>query len=87
MLHINFYTKENCSLCVDAEALLSTFKRDYPYELEMRDIYSNDDWLEKYQLLIPVIEVNGKQLNCEEINYDSVKRLLKEEHEEDVGNR
>jgi len=70
---------------VDAEALLSTFKRDYPYELEMRDIYSNDDWLEKYQLLIPVIEVNGKQLNCEEINYDSVEELLKNEFKREAN--
>ncbi|WP_068672997.1 glutaredoxin family protein [Oceanobacillus sp. Castelsardo] len=85
MLHINFYTKENCSLCVDAEGLLSIFRHDYPYEIEMRDIYSNDQWLEKYQLLIPIIEVNGKQLNCEEINYDSVEELLKQEFEKEAG--
>lgn len=81
MLHINFYTKENCSICVDAEALLSVFRTDYPYELEIRDIYTNDEWLEKYHLLIPIIEVNGRQLNCEEINFDSIQSLLKEEYE------
>lgn len=79
MLHINFYTKDVCSICEDAEALLSIFRHEYPYELEIRDIYSKDEWLEEYQLLIPVIEVNGRQLNCEEINYDSIEQLLKEE--------
>ncbi|RKQ35541.1 glutaredoxin family protein [Oceanobacillus halophilus] len=81
MLKVKFYTKENCSLCDDAEALLSLFKYDYPHEIEMRDIYTNEDWLVEYQLLIPVIEVNGKQLNCEEINYDAVEEFLKEQSE------
>ncbi|GFZ85515.1 thioredoxin family protein [Compostibacillus humi] len=81
MLQVKFYMKEICSLCDDAEALLSLFQRDYPHEIEFRDIYTNDEWLEKYHLLIPVIEVNGRQLNCEEINYDSIEQLLKEESE------
>lgn len=75
-MHIIFYTKEVCSLCDDAEALLSAFEMEYPHTLEKRDIYTKEEWLEKYQLLIPVIEINGEQLNCEEINYDSIKALL-----------
>ncbi|RDW17081.1 glutaredoxin family protein [Oceanobacillus chungangensis] len=77
MFKITLYTKENCSLCIEAETLLSLFKSDYPYELEEKDIYENDELLERYQLLIPVIELNGKQLDCREINYESIERLLK----------
>ncbi|MHA6251806.1 glutaredoxin family protein [Oceanobacillus sp. CAU 1775] len=76
-MHIIFYTKEICSLCDDAEALLSAFSSDYPHTIEKRDIYSNEEWLEKYQLLIPVIEINGEQLNCEEISYDAIEDFLK----------
>ena len=75
-MHIIFYTKEVCSLCDEAEALLSTFEQEYPHSLEKRDIYSNDVWLEDYQLEIPVIEINGEQLNCEEISYDSIENFL-----------
>ncbi len=78
-----FYTKELCSLCDDAEALLSLFENEYPYELEKRDIYSNDLWLEQYQLEIPVIEIEGKQLNVEEINYNSIESLLKNSQKEE----
>ncbi|WP_156288394.1 glutaredoxin family protein [Oceanobacillus salinisoli] len=84
MLHINFYTKEKCSLCDHAVTLLSLFQKDYPHEIERRDIYSNDKWLEQYHLLIPVLEVNGKQLNGEQINYDSLEQLLKEQYEEEI---
>ncbi|RDW16567.1 glutaredoxin family protein [Oceanobacillus arenosus] len=78
MRKVTLYMKENCSLCMEAETLLSLFKKDYPYELEEKDIYEDDGLLEQYQLSIPVIELNGKQLNCEEMNYASIEKLLKE---------
>jgi len=78
MQKVIFYTKEICSLCDDAKALLLMFQRDYPFELEERDIYTNDEWLEKYQLLIPYVQINDNTLNCEEINIDSLEQLLKD---------
>ncbi|WP_067727150.1 glutaredoxin family protein [Oceanobacillus damuensis] len=76
MQQVILYTKATCTLCDEAEALLSSFKKDYPHQLIKRDIYSNEKWLERYQLEIPVIEIDGKQLNAEEINYNSLKLLL-----------
>lgn len=78
MRKVIFYTKEICSLCEDALALLLMFKREYSFDIEERDIYTNDDWLEEYQLKIPVVEVNGRQIDCEEMNYDSLEKFLKE---------
>lgn len=78
MMHIDFFTKENCTLCEEALVLLDMLKLDYPHTLVIKDIYSNDEWLDKYHLSIPVIKVNDKELNCEEISYDSVETLLKE---------
>ena len=83
MLRVLFYTKERCSLCDDAEALLSLFEKEYSYELEKRDIYSNDLWLGQYQLQIPVIEIEGKQLNVQDINYNSIETLLKNSQKEE----
>lgn len=76
-MNIIFYTKEVCSLCDEAEALLSVFSHEYPHTLEKRDIYSKDEWLEEFQLLIPVIEINGEQLNCEEIDYNAIENILR----------
>ncbi|WP_047984110.1 glutaredoxin family protein [Ornithinibacillus californiensis] len=72
------YTKEICSLCDNAEALLEMFQNDYEFEIEKRDIYTNDEWLEKYHLLIPVIEVNGIQLDCEHVDYDTMNNTLRD---------
>ncbi|GAB3801123.1 glutaredoxin family protein [Virgibacillus kimchii] len=78
MQKVIFYTKEICSLCDDAKALLLMFQREYPFELEERDIYTKDEWLEKYQLLIPYVQINDSALNCEELNIDSLEQLLKD---------
>src|SRR5699024_6364287 len=77
MLHIQFYTKENCSLCEEAKELLSLLQDTYSFELEERDIYTNDAWLEAYQIRIPVVDINGEQLDANEINYASLERMLK----------
>lgn len=76
MTKVLFYTKEVCSLCEEAYVLLNMLKQDYAFEIEERDIYTNDKWLEEYQLRIPVVEVNGKQIDCGEMNYESLKDIL-----------
>ncbi len=78
MKQIFFYTKENCSLCDDAYALLKLFQQYYTFDLIERDIYSNDKWLEEFQLLIPAVEIGNKLLDCEQINYDVLEMALKE---------
>ena len=78
MLQVYFYTKTHCPLCEDAKALLLLLQHDYPFDLEERDIYTNDAWLEAYQISIPVVEMNGKQLDATEINYDTLEHALKE---------
>jgi glutaredoxin len=78
MEKVIFYTKEICSLCDTAEALLEMFQNDYEFEIEKRDIYTNDEWLEKYHLLIPVIDVKGIQLDCEHVDYDTMNDTLRD---------
>lgn len=77
-MKVIFYTKEVCSLCDDALALVLMFQQEYSFELEERDIYAKDAWLEKYQLRIPVVEVNGVQIDCETMGYETLEKLFKE---------
>lgn len=77
MQKVIFYTKEVCSLCDEAYALLKMFQNDYSFEIETRDIETNDEWLEEYQLLIPVVQINDTVLNCEEIDFSSLENALK----------
>lgn len=77
MLQIQFYTKSNCSLCDDAYAYLMMLQKDYPFKLNEIDIYTNDELLEKYQLLIPAVQINETFLTCEEISIEKLEYALK----------
>lgn len=78
LLKVILYMKEDCPLCEEAIILLSLFKHEYPLEVEARDIHTNDTWLENYQLSIPVIDINGKQIDGAQINYEALEQLLKD---------
>lgn len=77
LIHINFYMKKNCPLCDEALEILNILKADYPFTLTERNIYTNDEWLERYLLIIPVIEIGDQQLHAGEINFDSIRQFLK----------
>ncbi|MGM8212032.1 glutaredoxin family protein [Virgibacillus sp. W0430] len=77
MLQVVFYTKENCSLCEEARAIILLLQKYYPFELDERDIYTKEEWLEEYQLLIPTVEMNDIRLNCEELNFESLEHAIK----------
>lgn len=76
MININFYTKEHCPLCDDALALIEILQHDYSFSIEMRDIYSNDEWLEQYQLSIPVVSIGDMELDCTQISLETVEAAL-----------
>lgn len=72
-----FYTKNDCSLCEKGLKILVLMQNEVAFEIEIRDIYTNDEWLEKYQIRIPVIETSkGDLLDEGIISYDTLKRHL-----------
>lgn len=77
MKTVNFYTKNICSLCDEAEALLYMFQQEYSFNIKVRDIYTNDEWLEAYHLRIPVIEIGEHKIDCEKMSYHNLQIFLK----------
>lgn len=73
-----FYTKENCSLCEDAYALLKMLQHDYSFQIEEVNIYENDELLLEYQLLIPAMRMNGTLLTCEQMDLEQMERVIKQ---------
>lgn len=73
---IHFYTKKNCPLCEEAKDLLKLLQREMTFTLLEVDIYSNDELLEQYGLMIPVIELNGQVLQYGHIDIDEIRHHL-----------
>lgn len=71
-----FYTKVHCPLCDNAHKLLQDLQTEIPFTIETVDIYQDDVLLEKYGLMIPVIEVDGQEIDYGIISIEKVKKAL-----------
>jgi len=59
-IKLTLFTKENCGLCEEAKDAIRLVQSEYEIEVNEIDIYSDDALLEEYQLMIPVIQMNGE---------------------------
>ncbi|MGG3842046.1 glutaredoxin family protein [Anoxybacillus kestanbolensis] len=71
-MKIVVYSKENCCLCDEVKDIL----RELQVEWEEVDIYKNEQWLERYQLMIPVIEIDGEMVAYGRIHKDVIRKRL-----------
>lgn len=60
IMKLTFYTKKNCMLCEDAKLMLRMLQREYNFDIITNDIETNDVWMEKYGISIPVVEIDGE---------------------------
>ncbi|WP_416828464.1 glutaredoxin family protein [Ectobacillus polymachus] len=73
------YGKRNCGLCEEAKFILNQLKYAYKFEYEEIDIYEDESLIERYGMMIPVIEMNGEIVEYGEIHKCVIsKRLTKE---------
>ncbi|MET3727194.1 glutaredoxin [Fictibacillus halophilus] len=70
------YTKIHCPLCDEAHKLLQKLQQEISFSIESIDIYQDDLLLEKYGLMIPVVEIEGKEIDYGMISEGKVKKAL-----------
>jgi len=75
-LVIHFYTKPDCLLCEEALTMLQTLQNIYEFEINICDIHERDEWLEKYFLHIPVIEINDRLFTGDEIEFSKLEEQI-----------
>ncbi|MBA2875729.1 glutaredoxin family protein [Thermaerobacillus caldiproteolyticus] len=76
---VNLYSKVDCPLCEKAKAVLQELQKEYDFQINEIDVYSDDALLEKYQLMIPVVEIDGEEIDYGMIQKEILrKRLLRE---------
>ncbi|WP_280769480.1 glutaredoxin family protein [Salipaludibacillus daqingensis] len=74
---VYFYTKIDCPLCEKGLDKLQALQKESFFDIEIRDIYTNDEWLEEFQIRIPVVTTTeGTVLDEGIISYDILKRKL-----------
>ncbi|MDC3416175.1 glutaredoxin family protein [Aquibacillus salsiterrae] len=68
MKSVILYSKIDCPICEEAKQLILTLKDAYSFTLDEVDIYKDDLLLEKYQLMIPVVEID-----CNEVDFGQIE--------------
>lgn len=75
-MHIKYYSRANCELCVEGLRTLKLVQDDIAFEIEIIDIEENDAINEKYMLMIPVVEKEGKILQYGNLDYATLVEAL-----------
>lgn len=72
-LELQFYTKPDCPLCDEAKSELKTITSKFTFlVIDEIDISRNIGLFTKYKHLIPVLEMNGKQLFVHRVNSEKL---------------
>ncbi|MCP8970636.1 glutaredoxin family protein [Ectobacillus ponti] len=75
-MKVVMYSKENCCLCDNAKAVLHELQQEFSFTIEEIDIYKDDALLEKYQIMIPVVEMDGEEVQFGIIQKDVIRKRL-----------
>nr|WP_221452262.1 glutaredoxin family protein [Bacillus benzoevorans] len=70
------YTRNGCHLCETAKEILLKLMDECPFDYEERDISLNDDWTERYGLMIPVVEIDGKEVQYGQVDKKFIYETL-----------
>ena len=76
MHEVVLYTRERCSLCETAKAVILAVRRQVPFDFREVDIGWSGDLYEDYKHDIPVIEVDGKRAFKYRVDAEALKERL-----------
>lgn len=74
--------KADCCLCDRAQAILERLAREYPLQIEKRDISVDPVAFERYRFVIPVVEIEGGPRFEGKITEFRLRRALEQRRDE-----
>ncbi len=75
-------TKNDCSLCDIAKAVVEKVLADFPAQMALTDIESDPELLERYREKIPVILINGEENFVYKVHETTLRKKLEKIMEE-----
>ena len=77
MKKLKFFTTEGCHLCEQAGLIVNALHEGYSFEMEIVDIATEEDLVQKYGLIIPVLlNIENNEVLCRPFDRDGVVNLL-----------
>lgn len=73
---VKLYTRARCPLCVRAKAILLELKEKWEFQYVEVNIEESDELTEKYGLMIPVVEIDGEEVQFGKIDKIFISEAL-----------
>lgn len=77
-LKIMFYSRPDCPLCEEGLHTLKIVQEDIPFQIEVKNIEEDEALHEKYMLMIPVVEANGRVIQYGRLDYVTLLEAIGE---------
>ena len=77
--------RQRCHLCEDAKALLEELQTNWRFEIVEVDIDESDELTERYGITIPVIELNGEEIQAGIINKNFIVEAFSRKNVKYIG--
>lgn len=77
---VKLYMRQRCHLCEEAKALLEELQQKWQFDIFEVDIDQDDDLIERYGITIPVIELNGEEIQAGVINKSFIDKAFSEKN-------
>ncbi len=68
MTTVTLFTRKGCHLCEQAKEIIFSLKKELNFNYEECDIEERDEWTEAYGLMIPVVLIDGKEVQYGQID-------------------
>ncbi|KAB2329055.1 glutaredoxin family protein [Cytobacillus depressus] len=72
------YTRDRCHLCDNAKTIIMVLKESLDFHNIEVDIDTSDELTEKYGLMIPVVEVDGIEVQYGQIDSITIEEFFKQ---------
>ena len=76
MTQVTLFTKPGCHLCEEVEAVIARVKKHREFGLIIRNIVENAEDFDRYQYLIPVVLVDGREIAQYELSEKQLEDAL-----------
>ncbi len=79
-IRVEIFSKDDCSLCDKAKAVLLDVQPEFDFELQEIDITQNPTTFERFKEEIPVIFINGRKAFKYHVQPEALRKKLRRLH-------
>ena len=73
---VTLFTRKGCHLCEKAKEVIEELQKRIDFTYEECDIETKDEWTENYGLMIPVVLINGKEIQYGQIDGSTLSKAF-----------